>query len=199
MPAGARSRGGTETFYKGLRDPSLTVNGLGISSAWVDEFNRNRSGPVLTVNAYPGKGNMADLRLDLNMNGPFPPGPPRHMRRLPSHNIVSLLPALEAPEGSNLTGGGSGVSLNGAHSEITLETNIDLPTLAAHYKIQLEQSGCVLVEEGQHGPLAWITWTLKDKDKQCHGFFMILKELDQEYYLNLRMKSDTEGKATTEK
>ncbi len=199
MPSGSRSRGGNETFYKGLSDPSLTVNGLGISSAWVDEFNRNRSGPVLTVNAYPGKGNMADLRLNLNMNGPFPPGPPRHMRRFPSRNIVSLLPALEAPEESNLTGGGSGGSLNGAHSEITLETNIDFSTLVDHYKAQLEQAGCVLTEESQDGPLAWITWTLEDGDKQCHGFFMILKELNQEYYLHLRMKSDNGGKATTEK
>lgn len=188
MPAGARSRGGNETFYKGLRDPSHTVSGLGISSAWVDEFNRNRSGPVLTVNAYPGKGNMTDLRLNLNMQGPFPPGPPRHMRRHLSRNIVTLLPALEAPEESNLTGGGSGGSLNGAHSEITLETNIGLSTLVAHYKAQLEQAGCVLIEESQDGPFAWITWTLKDGDKQCHGFFMILKELDQEYYLNLRIK-----------
>jgi hypothetical protein len=199
MPTGARSRGGNETFYKGLRDPSLTVNGLGISSAWVDEFNRNRSGPVLTVNAYPGKGSTTDLRLNLNMNGPFPPGPPRHMRGLPSRNIVSLLPALEAPEGSNMTGGGSGGSLNGAHSEITIETNIDLSTLAVHYKTQLEQAGCVLTEEGQNGSLAWITWTLKEDDELWHGFFFILKELDQEYYLNMRMKSDKGGKTTTER
>jgi hypothetical protein len=89
MPAGARNRGGNETFYKGLSDPSLAVYGLGISSASEDEVNRNRSGPVLTVNAYPGKGNVTDLRLNLNMKGPFPPGPPRHMRRHPSRNIVT--------------------------------------------------------------------------------------------------------------
>lgn len=199
MSAGSRSRGGNETFYKGLRDPSLTVYGLGISSAEVDEFNRNRSGPVLTINAYPGKGSTTDLRLNLNMDGPFPPGPPRHMRRLPSRNIVSLLPALEAPEGSNLIGGGSGGSLNGAHSELTIETNIDLPALIAHYKAQLEQAECVLIEEGQNGSLAWITWTLKEDDELWHGFFFILKELDQEYYLNMRMKSDKGGKTTTER
>jgi hypothetical protein len=154
--------------------------------------------PVLTVNAYPGKGNMTDLRLNLNMTGPFPPGPPRHMRGRLSRNIVSLLPALEAPEGSNMTGGGSGGSLNGAHSEITIETNIDLSALAVHYKTQLEQAGCVLTEEGQNGPLAWNTWTLKDDDELWYGFFLILKVLDQEYYLTMRMKSGKGGKATTE-
>lgn len=197
IPNGSQRRGGNETFYKGLRGPSLTVNDSEISSPWVDEFNRNRSGPVLIVNAYPGKGTMTDLRLNLNMHDPFPPGPPRHMRGRPSHNIVSSLPALEAPEGSNMTGGGSGGSLNGAYSEMTLETTMDLSTLAAHYRPQLEQAGCVLTEEGQNGPLAWTTWTLKD-DEFWHGFFLILRVLGQEYHLTLRMKSENGGKTPTE-
>jgi hypothetical protein len=49
MPSGARSRGGTETFYQGLRDPALT------ESALEDDDNLNRSGPSFIVNAYPGK------------------------------------------------------------------------------------------------------------------------------------------------
>jgi hypothetical protein len=195
MSSGSRSRGGNETFYKGLRDPSLSVYGLGISSAWVDEFNRNRSGPVLTVNAYPGKGNMTDLRLNLNMNGPFPPGPPRHMRGRPSR---ILLPAVEAPEGAIQGGGSAGGGPDGAHADATLVTHADLSTLAAHYKTQLEQAGCVLTEEGQNGPLAWNTWTLKEDDEQWRGFFLILKVRNQEYYLTMRMNSDNGGKAPTE-
>ena len=199
MPSGSRSRGGNETFYQGLRDPSLTIKDLESSAPWHDEVNRNRSGPVLTVNAYPDKGNMTDLRLNLNMNGPFPPGPLPHMRGRPSRNIFSLLPALEAPEGAEQTGGGGGGSLNSARSEATLVTNTDLLALVAHYNRQLEQAGCVLIDEGLNGPLAWITWTLKEDDKLWHGFFFILKELDQEYYLHLRMKSASGGKTTTEK
>jgi hypothetical protein len=194
LPAGSRNRGGNETFYKGLRDPSLIVDGLGLASAWEDEINRNRSGPVLTVNAYPGKGNLTDLRLHLNMQGPFPPGPPRHMRIHQSRNIAISLPALEAPEDSNMRGGGSGSSLNGAHSEITLETNLDLSTLVAHYKTQLAQSGCALIDEGLSGQIAWLNWTLMDDDRQGHGFLILLQELDQEYYLHLRMKSLNKGR-----
>jgi len=199
MSSGSRSQGGNETFYQGLRDPSLIVNALGSSSAWGDEGNRNRSGPALTVNAYTGRGNVTDVRLNLEMNSPFPPGPPPHMRGRPSRNTFGLLPALEAPEGANQTGGGGGGSLNSAHSEATLETHHDLSTLSAHYKTQLEQAGCVLTEEGQNGPLAWNTWTLKEDDEQWHGFLIILKVLDQEYYLNMRMKSVNGGKATTER
>jgi hypothetical protein len=195
MFSGSRSRGGNETFYKGLRDPSLTGYGLGISSAWVDEFHRNRSGPVLTVNAYPGKGNMTDLRLNLNMNGPFPPGPPRHMRGRPSR---ILLPAVEAPEGAIQAGGSAGNGPDGAHADATLRTSTDLSTLAAHYRTQLEQAECVLTEEGQDGPLAWNTWTLKEDDQHWHGFFLILKVRNQEYYLTMRMNSDNGGKAPTE-
>jgi hypothetical protein len=49
MPSGARSRGGTETFYQGLRDPALT------ESALEDDDNLNRSVPSFIVNAYPVK------------------------------------------------------------------------------------------------------------------------------------------------
>jgi hypothetical protein len=199
MSSGSRSRGGNETFYQGLRDPVLTVNALGSSTVWGDDGNRNRSGPALTINAFTGKRNLTDVRLNLEMNGPFPPGPPPHMRGRLSRNIFSLLPALEAPEGANQMGGGGGSSPNSAHAEVTLETNTDLSTLAAHYKTQLEQAGCVITEEGQNGPLAWNTWTLTEDDEQWHGFFFILKELDQEYYLNMRMKSDNGGKTTTER
>ena len=56
----------------------------------------------------------------------------------------------------------------------------------------------MLTAGGMDGPLAWNTWTLKDDDELWHGFFMILKVLDQEYYLTMRMKSDKGDKATTE-
>ena len=59
-----------------------------------------------------------------------------------------------------------------------------------HHKIQLGQAGCVLLEEGQNGPLAWNTWTLRENDELWQGFFFILKELDQECYLHLSMKSE---------
>jgi len=71
-------------------------------------------------------------------------------------------------------------------------------TLAAHYKTQLEQAGCVLTGEGLGGPLAWNTWTLKEDDEQWRGFFMILKVRNQEYSLTMRMNSDNGGKAPTE-
>jgi len=174
MSSGSRSRGGNEIFYQGLRDPALTVN------------------------AFPGRGNVTDVRLNLEMNSPFPPGPPPHLRGRPSRNNLSLLPGVDAPEGAIQGGGSAGSSPNSAHSDATLVTHTDLSTLAAHYKTQLEQAGCVLTEEGQNGPLAWNTWTLKEDDEQWHGFFMILKVLDQEYYLTMRMKSDHGGKAPTE-
>ncbi len=104
MSSGSQSRGGNETFYQGLRDPALTLNALGSSSAWVDDDNRNRSGPAFTVHAFPGKGNVTDVRLNLEMNSSFPPGPPPHRRGHSSRNIFSFMPALEAPEGANQTG-----------------------------------------------------------------------------------------------
>jgi hypothetical protein len=198
ISSGSQSLGGNETFYRGLRNPALTIDASGSSSAWEDYYNnRNRSGPVLTVNAFPARGNITDLRLNLEMNGPFPPGPPPHLRGRPSRNNLQL-PALEAPEGAIQEGGSSRGSPNGVQADTTLVTDTDLSTLAAHYKTHLEQAGCVLTEEGQSGPLAWNTWTLKEDDEQRHGFFMILKVLHQEYYLMMRMNGDNEGKAPTE-
>ncbi len=196
MSSGSRSHGGNEIFYQGLRDPTLTVNALGSSSAWGEDGNRNRSGPALTVSAFPGKGNVTDVRLNLEMNSSFPPGPPPRLRGRPSRNALSLLPGVDPPEGAIQGGGGSRSSPNSAHTDAILLTHTDLSTLAAHYKTQLEQAGCVLTAEGQDGPLAWNSWTLKEDDEQWHGFFLILKGLDQEYYLTMRMKSDYGSKAT---
>ncbi len=72
---------------------------------------------------------------------------------------------------------------------------MDLSTLAAHYKTQLEQAGCVLIEGGQSGPLAWKQWILEEDGEQSHGTLIILKESDQEYYLTMRVKSDNQDKA----
>ena len=199
VPSGSQNLGAGETFYLGLRGPSSTANALTDASVWIDYYNnRNRSGPVLTVNAYPSRSNVnfTDLRLDLQMNGPFPPGPPPLMRGRPSRNNFSVLPALEAPEGVIQEGGSTGGRPNGVYADTTLVTQMDLSTLAAHYKAQLQQAGCVLTEEGQNGSLAWNSWAFREDDEQWHGFLIILKVLDREYYLHMRMRSDNAGKAT---
>lgn len=146
------------------------------------------------ISAYPGKGNVTDVRLNLDMNSPLPPGPFAHMRPHRPRPTIILPPVVEAPEGAILGFRSSGQMLNTVHQDASLETNFDLSTLAAHYKAQLEQSGCVLTEEGRGAQLAWMNWILKDDDKRRHGFLIILQELDQEYYIHLRMKSPNEGK-----
>ena len=187
MASGCRKRGGSEIVYRRLRNPEVTTTS-GSSSNW-DDDNSPHSGPALTVDAFVGRGNRTDLRLNLQMDSPLPPGPALHRRGGPSHNIFNLLPSVEAPEGANQIGGGGGGSRNGAYADATLETNKDLSTVVAHYKTQLEEAGCVVAGEGQDGPLAWNTWTLKEDDEQGHGFFVIMKVLDQEYYLTMRMRS----------
>ena len=199
ISSGSRSRGGSATFYQGLRERVLTDNALENALAWEDyHLNRNRSGPVLTVNAFPGRNNLTDLRLNLQMNGPYPPGPPPHRRGRPSRNTFSMLPALEAPSGVIQIGGSTGSSPTGTHADTTLETDTDLSTLAAHYKAQLEQAGCVLTGESQNEPVAWNTWTLKEDNEQWFGFFMILKIPNQQYYLMMKVNSNNGGKAPTE-
>ena len=197
MHSGSERRGGNETFYKGLHDAALAGNTSESYSAWGDDGNRNRSGPVLVVNAYPGRGGATDLRLSLEMNGPFPPGPPPHLRRRPSRNTSNYLPALEAPEGANYAGGSS----RGGHDSVSVDTtlvmDIDLSTLAAHYKTQLKLAGCILTDEGQGGPLAWMNWTLEEDGEQWRGILIILKEIDQEYFLRMSIKNDKQGQATT--
>jgi hypothetical protein len=133
------------------------------------------------------------------MNSPLPPGPRSHLRRHRSRQTIVLLPAVEAPEGANLMVSSSGYMGNSSHTDANLETNLDLSMLAAHYKTQLEQSGCIITEEGQGGQLAWVNWTLKDNKIERNGCLIILKELDQEYYVHLRMKSPNEVKTPTAK
>ena len=67
METGARSRGGTETFYQGLHDPAVTGNAI-------DNDNLNRQGPACMVSAYLGKGFITNIILNLDVNSPLPPG-----------------------------------------------------------------------------------------------------------------------------
>lgn len=190
---GSRIHGGSETFYLELNASSSTTSAQKHSST--DEDNFHDSGTSLTVDAFLASNNRTDLRLHLQMNAPSPYGPARYRRGRPPRGHIGSLPALEAPEGSNQIGGGSGSGSNIVYADATLETSNTLSMLAAHYKTELEQAECMLTGQGQDGPIAWTTWTLQEDAQQWHGVLVIMQIFAQEYSLTMRMHSSNSGKA----
>ena len=63
-------------------------------------------------------------------------------------------------------GGGGGWEPDGVYSHATLETDLDLHTLASHYTDQLAGAGWTLSDEGHSGPQAWSTWALTDAESR---------------------------------
>lgn len=76
----------------------------------------------------------------------------------------SVIPSLTNPSGSRFMGGGAGLSDDDAHSNISLRTSLDLPSLALHYANQLEDAGWVRKDDGFGQGLVWISWTFDDEN-----------------------------------
>lgn len=85
--------------------------------------------------------------------------------------------------------GGSSWEQGGAYSFTALETDLDLPSLTAHYSSQLEDAGWTRSGEGMDGPQAWITWTFTDgESREWEGVLTVLHlpKTPRRYVLHLR-------------
>jgi hypothetical protein len=86
--------------------------------------------------------------------------------------------------------GGHGWEHDGACSFAALESDLDLPSITAHYADQLESAGWSRTGGGQDGPQAWNTWAFRD-DNEGHPWeaaFTVLHmpKTPRRYLLNLR-------------
>lgn len=164
-------------------------------------FCRGSQGPAFSINAYEGKNSRTAIRIDLDGGSEYSPcsQPRRDRRRMMHRDLQELIPMLFPPPGARQSGGGGGGGDDHWYSTATLETEADLPTLAAHYTAQLAGGGWALSGEGHAGPLAWSTWTFQDKENEpWRGLFFILDVpgKDRHYALELRIdwdKKDDDG------
>ncbi len=161
--------------------------------AFGSTFCRDGEDPYLTVSAFAlGDGDMSDVRLSLSSGSEgfspceeqmVPPGPPG--------GVQGLIPRLEAPRDSTMTGGGEGGGGGDSwYSSSTLKTEMSVADLEEHYRAQLEDAGWNRDDSGAGGPAAWSTWTFTDEGDRWSGVFLVLDIPEQEdtRFLYLRIQ-----------
>ena len=168
-------------------------------------FRRDLRRQLLIVSAEERSGRPTDVRLRLltgrdpathrRRNDPealfvMPLLTPPRPARIPDESVHTghLAPPFEA----RYTGGsygGHGWEHDGAYSLAALESDLDLPSIATHYAVQLEATGWSRTGEGQEGPQAWSTWTFLDNEEnRWEAAFTVLHlpRTPRRYLLNLR-------------
>jgi hypothetical protein len=158
-------------------------------------FCKGPEGPAFSITAFERKQGHTDVNLDINFGSEYSPcvQPNRIQQRMAHHDMQNLIPPLEPPKGAKQQGGGGGGGGDSWHSNATLDTDLQLDALAAHYTGQLVKGGWIRTDEGIAGPLAWSTWTLQDEDHEpWNGLFFILKRPGKErlYVLEVRIDWD---------
>jgi hypothetical protein len=137
-------------------------------------FFQNEGRASLNVTIWQGQHEQADVRLHLEMNSQHASRVLHQRRRRRMRGMYEPIPPMAAPLGARQIGGGGSGSDEGWLSTATLETDLDLAALAAHYAGQLEKAGWKRAADGQSGPLAWHTWTFVDEDQEpWEGLFSI--------------------------
>ncbi len=173
QPIGGRSGG----FTVSLRGPVISML-----------FCRGNRGPALNVQAFIGQQTLTELRLNLSADSQNSPCNQKQQYRPPYENLI---PPLSPPAGIQQLGGGGGGGSNSWYSSATLETDLNLATLATYYASQLEKGGWTKRDEGQSGPIAWNTWDFKDSDgENWQATFFILRNSDVSRQHFLYIKAD---------
>lgn len=160
-------------------------------------YCKGPDGPAFSINAYERKQGLTDVRLDINFGNEYSPcrQPNKMQRRMGHYQMRNLIPPLAPPQGARQQGGGGGGGGDSWHSNATLDSEMQLDALAAHYAAQLQKGGWTQTDAGIAGPLAWSTWTLQDEDKEpFHGSLFILKRPGKERQHVLEVRVDWDKK-----
>ena len=194
-------RGALISFVRNMRRSArgAAVDLPGLSTI----FRRDARRQMLIVSAEERRGEPTDVRLRLltgrhpaarrNRNDPealyvIPLLTPPPRSRSSGENMGLLAP----PLGSEHSGGefgGTNWEQDGGYSFAVIESDLNLPSIAAHYADQLEAAGWSRTGEGQDDPQAWNTWAFRDnEDRAWEAAFTVLHlpRTPRRYLLNLR-------------
>jgi hypothetical protein len=131
-------------------------------------FCRGEGGPALWVIAAERGPGRTEVRLELDTFASRPEQSPCARRRAMGYPRrpmgLDRMPALLAPVGAEQRSEGGGGGDEQAYSSATVQTDLDLPALGAHYARQLERAGWTRTGEGADGPTAWSTWSFADDE-----------------------------------
>jgi len=194
-------RGALVSFVRNMRRSTrgAAVDLRGLSTV----FRRDGRRQLLIVSAEERKGASTDVRLRL-LTGRSPASR-RHRNDPEALYVMPLLTPpprsrsfdentglLAPPFGSEHSGGefgGSNWEHDGGYSFAALESDLDLPSVRAHYAGQLDAAGWSRTGEGEDGPQTWISWTFRDNQDRAWEAALTVLHLPatpRRYLLNLR-------------
>jgi hypothetical protein len=205
-PGGGGFARGPRGFLMSLgRTLGRSRRGAPVDLPGLSTIFRHARRQTLIVSAEERRGAPTDVRLRLiTGRGPL------HRRRRNDPEALFVMPYLTPhprarisdddvhtghlapPFEARTTGGGYGGHSrehDGAYSFVALESDLDLPSITAHYAGQLESTGWSRTGEGRDGPQAWNTWAFRDGEgSPWEAAFTVLHlpRTPRRYLLNLR-------------
>jgi hypothetical protein len=155
-------------------------------------FQHGPEGPSLNVACLSAPNQPITVHVDWRPEGIM------RGRRLPSRirreDPMSVLPPIYPPDGARQQGGGGGSSGDQVYTHGTVESHLDIPALAAHYRGQLERAGWQAGESGESGPVAWSAWTFTDDEGEpWRAMFVALQQVGQAGRYHLWLSADYTG------
>jgi len=150
-------------------------------------FCRSGRGPALDMQALATNDGFTDVRLFLHTD---PHSTPCASQWNPDGS-AQLIPDLVSPPAAQLVYGSGGGGEGNAFSTATLETDLALADVAAHFAGQLEQAGWARQHEEHNSPLVWSTWVFEamtgEGGKGSLQFFVLQRpEAAHRYALDVR-------------
>jgi len=135
-------------------------------------FCKDSKDPWMIIIAHP-QSNGTDLRLSISTDTECSPC----SQDLGYDDWLKPIPKLAAPKGAKISNenfmSGPG---NMVATSVTVETEMNSSSLAAHYADQLMAANWTMMGEGESGPSSWSSWSYNDEDGLAwDGFFMALE------------------------
>jgi hypothetical protein len=147
---------------------------------------------TLTVMSAPTPGGRTAVQLTLQGEvAEFRP-------RLRPHrdDFMAVLPPIRGPKGAMQMPGGGGAGPDHVDTSATLESDLDLAAVSAHYLGELAHVGWQQLDAGASGPVAWSTWSFTDQDSAAwEALLLILQRPSRHgnYALTLRAERERDA------
>jgi hypothetical protein len=174
----------------GWKEPKVSYpesGGFSSTSSMAAFCRYERKGPSLTVRAYTPDGEKpTDVRIQLDTNPQT--SACTQLFNEPNLGFSTVMPVLKAPKSALQKEGGGCSSGNQWESSATLETELNVKDLEAHYRNQLVEAGWKLEDKGNSSSIAWSTWSFTDESGGHRSGILFVSELGQENLLSVMFR-----------
>jgi hypothetical protein len=121
-----------------------------------------------------------------------------HPQHRPQHrDVMVVLPPIRPPTRAMQMPGGGTSGDDHVSTSATLECNLDVPALSAHYSGEFTRADWRQLDAGASGPAAWSVWSFTDQQgTRWQALFFIIQRPGRQgqYALTLRADAEDDGR-----